>query len=460
MTVIWWIRRDVRLHDAAALHAALAHGPVVPVFILDNVLLKHTPLTKKDFMFEALRSLDGELHQRGARLTVLEGSPAEVLRQLCSAVGAEGVIAEEDYTPYARRRDQMVARAVGLELVPGQTMHHPAEVVKADGKPYLVYTPYCRQWKARLPGRMRLLPAPRHIQMLPHIPSDAIPETEPSRLFPATEAEAQRRLRTFISERISSYAADRDRMDLEGTSALSPYLHFGVLSMRTAVEAALDAAARATSEPAHRGAEAWLNELIWREFYIQILYHFPRVHSRPFKASLNEIAWRNDPSEFEAWKAGQTGVPVVDAAMRQLRETGWMHNRARMITASFLVKDLLIDWRWGERWFMDSLIDGDASANNGGWQWVAGTGTDAVSYFRVFNPVLQSRRFDPEGSYIRHWVAELRDVPVPAIHAPWEKGIVVPGYPSRPIMDHAAAIQRVRLAYETAKDHISSEGIS
>ncbi len=450
----------MRLQDAPALHSALANGPVVPVFILDNALLKHAPLTKKTFLLEALRSLDDELQQRGAHLIVREGRPADVLRQLCATVGAERVIAEEDYTPYAYRRDQQVARAVRLQLVPGQTIYHPAEIVKADGKPYIVFTPYGRQWKERLPERMQPLPVPRHIEMPPLVRSNAIPESEPDRLFPATQAEAQRRLDAFISERISSYSADRNRLDVEGTSALSPYLHFGLLSMRSVTHTALEAAVQATSEPARRGADAWLNELIWREFYIQILYHFPRVSNGPFRASLKEIAWRNEPSEFEAWKAGQTGIPVVDAAMRQLRETGWMHNRARMIAASFLVKDLLIDWQWGEHWFMDNLIDGDISANNGGWQWIAGTGTDAAPYFRVFNPVLQSRRFDPEGRYLRRWVPELRDIPAPAIHAPWEKGVIVPGYPSRPIVDHAAAVRRVRLAYETAKDHMSLEGIS
>jgi len=247
-------------------------------------------------------------------------------------------------------------------------------------------------------------------------------------------------------------------MDLEATSALSPYIRFGVLSMRTAVAAALLAQARASSEEARESAETWLNELIWREFYIQILHHFPDVSRGPFRGEYAGIQWRNRADEFERWKEGQTGVPVVDAGMRQLRRTGWMHNRARMITASYLVKDLLIDWRWGERWFMQNLLDGDASANNGGWQWTAGTGTDAAPYFRIFNPVLQGKRFDPKGDYVRRWVPELAHLPADAIHAPWERGLSGPGYPARPIQDHAAAIRQTRQAYGTARERARAKG--
>jgi deoxyribodipyrimidine photo-lyase len=223
-----------------------------------------------------------------------------------------------------------------------------------------------------------------------------------------------------------------------------------MISLRQAVHAA-----KQTSEVSKTsevlGSQIWLNELIWREFYIQILYHFPRVTHGAFNPAFTNIEWRNDELEFEAWKEGRTGVPIVDAGMRQLKETGWMHNRARMIVASFLVKDLLIDWRWGEKWFMENLLDGDLAANNGGWQWTAGTGTDAAPYFRVFNPVLQSRKFDPNGDYIRKWVPELRGLTRKEIHAPRESGIKVAGYPDQPIVDHGFAKERTLNAYKISK---------
>ncbi len=309
-----------------------------------------------------------------------------------------------------------------------------------------MYTPYSKAWKSLL-AEIHLLPAPATIPTPAGIRTEPLPPFTVSPGFPAGEAEALRRLDQFTQLPITNYSEDRNRMDLDGTSSLSPYFRFGMLSLRQAVHATFDVK-RSTSNV--KGAETWLNELIWREFYIQILYHFPHVAKTAFNPALANIPWRNEASEFEAWKRGETGVPVVDAAMRQLLSTGWMHNRARMIVASYLVKDLLIDWRWGEAWFMENLLDGDIAANNGGWQWTAGTGTDAAPYFRIFNPVLQTQKFDPNGDYIRKWVPELRELDAKDIHAPWEKGIKVKGYPARPIIERDK--ERTLRAYKLSKE--------
>jgi deoxyribodipyrimidine photo-lyase len=255
------------------------------------------------------------------------------------------------------------------------------------------------------------------------------------------------------------YAQHRNQLDLAGTSGLSPYLRFGMLSARQAVVAAHQAIAAAPNAQGRTGAETWLNELIWREFYNSIMAHFPRVRAGSFREHYNAIRWVNDPAAFAAWTQGRTGYPVVDAAMRELAQTGWMHNRARMIVASFLVKDLLVDWRWGERWFMQQLVDGDPAANNGGWQWTAGVGTDAAPYFRIFNPVLQGQKFDAPGQYIRRWVPELAYVPAKYIHTPWKMPAAVQqqagcrlgqDYP-HPLVDHRQARAATLTAYNEAR---------
>jgi deoxyribodipyrimidine photo-lyase len=460
MTSIWWIRRDVRLHDQPALSAAIAQGPVVPVFVLDPALLARTPTRRQGFLFLSLRALDAELRALGARLIVRTGSPVDILREIATEAKASVVFAEEDFTPYARARDAAVREMLDLRLVQGQCLHPPQSLLKSDGTPYVVYTPYARAWKRSMPSALTPVPTPAHIAMPEGIRSEALPDADGDALFPAGEMEAQRCLNRFLQEGVFRYSARRDRMDLDGTSSLSPYLRFGALSMRAAVAAVLEAQEAAPDEASRNGAETWLGELIWREFYIQILYHFPHVSRGPFRRDFARILWRDEQADFENWQNGTTGVPIVDAGMRQLRETGWMHNRARMITASYLVKDLLINWRRGESWFMDNLIDGDPPANNGGWQWTAGTGTDAAPYFRIFNPVLQGKKFDPEGNYVRRWVPELANVPSSSIHAPWEKGLEVPGYPRHPIVNHAEAVRRTRLAYESARDQAKTEGIS
>jgi deoxyribodipyrimidine photo-lyase len=282
--------------------------------------------------------------------------------------------------------------------------------------------------------------------------------SEPDRL-PAGEAEAQRRLKAFVSGRaapIFGYSESRNRMDADGTSQLSPYLRFGMLSPRHALAAASDRLASAPSAAARGGAETWINELIWREFFNAVLHHFPDVQRHAFRPSARDIVWETSPDAFQAWCEGRTGYPIIDAAMRQLTATGWMHNRARMIVGSFLVKDLLLDWRLGERYFMQQLVDRDPAANNGGWQWVAGTGADAAPYFRIFNPVAQGKKFDPDGAYVRRWVPEVRRVRPAYLHEPWtmdastqaESGCRIGrDYPS-PIVDHAQARARALSRYK------------
>jgi deoxyribodipyrimidine photo-lyase len=468
-TAIWWVRRDLRLTDNQALTAALTRANViVPVFVLDPQLLgsPYTGPKRLAFLLAGLRQLDTDLQARGSRLIIRRGDPAAELAALAGEIGEAAVFAEEDYSPYARRRDARVAEALALHLCGGLTIHPPQAVLKADGTPYTVFKPFRRAWKSLpLPAASDVQAAPGQLSPVPSLSSlpiptePALPPTSP---FPPGEAEAQRCLARFVDgddRAICHYAQGRDRLDLEGTSRLSPYLRFGMLSARQAVGSALRAIDAAVDDQERKGAETWLNELIWREFYVAILHHFPKVRQQSFRATLREIAWENDEATFAAWCQGLTGYPVVDAAMRQLAETGWMHNRARMIVASFLVKDLLIDWRWGERFFMQHLVDGDPAANNGGWQWTAGTGTDAAPYFRIFNPVLQGKKYDPEGAYVRRWLPELAQVPRRYIHAPWQMPanvqqqsgcIVGQDYPAT-IVDHAWARQRALAAFQSAR---------
>ncbi len=467
-TVIWWIRRDLRLADNQALHAALNDGRrVVPVFILDHKLLNspYAGRRRSAFLLAGLRSLESSLHERGGRLIVRSGDPRHELAALMGETGATAIFAEADFSPYARRRDERVKADLPLHLTAGLTVQGPETILKADGKPYTVFTPFSRAWKARpLPDRDQLLPSPARIDMPADIISLPIPNdagTAAISRFPAGETEALQRLEAFTAGEqppLFAYSQTRNRPDLDSTAQLSPYFRFGLLSARTAVVAALEGIERASNANDRESATAWLNELIWREFFTAILYHFPDVRRRNFRRQFDAIAWENDPDLFEAWSQGRTGYPFVDAAMRQLAEIGWMHNRTRMVVASFLVKHLLIDWRWGEKWFMQHLLDGDPAANNGGWQWAAGTGTDAAPYFRIFNPILQSKKFDPQGVYIRRWLPELARVPDTFIHEPWQMPSAVQrqagchigrDYPG-PIIDHAQARERALVAYQQA----------
>ncbi|WP_420643906.1 cryptochrome/photolyase family protein [Candidatus Leptofilum sp.] len=470
-TAVWWIRRDLRLADNQALAAAInAADQVVPLFIVDPFFEKSEYVGEKRraFLWAGLRQLDVDLRARSSRLILRYGRPQKVLAEIMAESGAEAIFAEEDFSSYARCRDSQLAEALPLTLTAGVVMHPPGTVLKPNGEPYIVFTPFKKKaWLERpLPKLSDLLPAPDQINTPAGIETEAMP-TEPqlpaSVPFKPGEAEAQRLLKEFAQNRIDRYAQDRNTVSLGGTSQLSPYLRFGMLSARQAVVTAVTCLQNATSKEARKGADTWLSELIWREFYVHILHHFPHVLHRSFRPEYDNIAWRNKEDEFEAWCNGRTGYPLVDAAMRQLTSSGWMHNRARMVVASFLVKDLLIDWRWGEKFFMQHLVDGDPAANNGGWQWTAGTGTDAAPYFRIFNPISQSKKFDSRGEYIRRWVPELADVPNDYIHQPWEMPPMVQksanckigeDYPE-PIVNHYEARDWTLEAYKEAREAAS-----
>lgn len=467
-TAIWWIRRDLRLTDNPALHSALAAAEeVIPLFILDPKLLDSSYVGSRRiaFMFDGLRAIDEDLRDRGSRLIVRRGVPAEVLQKFALETGACAIYAQQDYSPYAKARDARAEGDVRITYTGGLAIREPGSVLKADGDPYTVFTPYKKMWLS-FPSITRgdILPAPKFISTPSNIDSLKIPSETvgPKAIVQAGEAAAKARLRDFVSgssPKIYAYKADRDRPDLDGTSLLSPALRFGMLSPRLAALAAFEAVDNADTTEDRKGADTWLSELIWRDFYIGILGQFEHVRSGSFRPVYDQIQWRNDPDDFDAWCAGQTGYPFVDAAMRQLAEIGWMHNRARMVVASFLVKDLLIDWRWGERWFMQQLLDGDPASNNGGWQWSAGTGTDAAPYFRIFNPTLQSIKFDPDGKYIHKWVPELRNVTGKKLHEPSklsaadqkEAGCTIgEDYPNQ-IVNHSWARDRTLEAYKAVK---------
>ncbi|MFC4160593.1 cryptochrome/photolyase family protein [Chitinimonas lacunae] len=423
-----WLRRDLRLTDQAALHAALAASDrVLPVFIFDRAILDGLPRDDRrvDFLHRTLAALKAELNARGRDLLIRHAQASEAIPALAAEFGAQAVFVSRDYEPAAVARDQTVAarlEAAGIAFhgCKDQVIFERDEVLTASRQPFSVFTPYKNAWLKRLaPSHLLPYPSEQQLDRLLARPAEPMPTLaelgfEPTDLdalgIVAGPAGAAARLDDFL-RRIDDYAEARDFPAVKGVSYLSVHLRFGTLSIRQAVTLA--------QQHAGPGAAAWLNELIWREFYQQILHHRPDVVGQAFKAEYRALAFPNNEEWFRAWCEGRTGYPIVDAAMRQLNHSGYMHNRLRMVTASFLVKDLLIDWRWGERYFAEKLIDYDLAANNGGWQWAASTGCDAQPYFRIFNPLTQSRRFDPEGKFIRRYVPELAGLATDDLHAPW-----------------------------------------
>ena len=439
-TGIVWLRRDLRLRDNVALYEACRACDIVCLaYVLDPPLLANdrmgAPLVNA--FFGAIAGLRATLRREGSDLALFCGRFDEELSALAVRIGAQAVYFNEDYEPVAVERDREVAAALrerGIDVHPhlDHVYFGAGEIERAGGAPYKVFTPYKRHWLELLSVTPR--PPVPSLRALNGrlIPAAAIGETEPdpspesfgfatSGRYPqASESIALDRLKTFLRQDggIDAYRNAREYPSLDGTSQLSPHLRAGTIGIRTCVAGALER--RDESAGATRASiDTWIAELIWRDFYQMILKRFPHVAGSPFVAAAERIPWRAPGSEYEAWSHGRTGYPLVDAAMRQLNATGWMHNRLRMVVASFLTKNLLVDWRVGERYFERHLADADVAANNGGWQWAASTGTDAAPYFRMFNPVEQSRRFDAEGTFVKSMLPELANVPARFVHEPW-----------------------------------------
>jgi len=424
---IFWFRRDLRLNDNAGFYRALRSGEQVqPLFIFDSTILDRLS-SKSDarvqFIHDAISKLDEELKKYGSRLWVRHGKPIEVWKQLTEEKDIASVFTNRDYEPYALKRDKAVYRLLGEQSIPfkgfkDQVIFDKNEVLKKDGKPYTVFSPYAKVWRAQLTDYfLKSYPTEKYFSALSQSKRNKIPSLkeigfEKSSLpIPTTSVE---------DDLIRKYKEQRDIPGISGTSKLGIHLRFGTVSVRELAR---------RSQPL---SFTFLSELIWRDFYHMIIYHFPHAAKDSFKPKYDHIPWINDEKQFEAWCQGMTGYPMVDAGMRELNATGYMHNRVRMVTASFLTKHLLIDWRWGERYFADRLLDFDLAANNGGWQWAASSGCDAAPYFRIFNPELQFKRFDGDAKYVRKWVPEFG----------------TPAYP-RPIVEHKMARLRAIETYKT-----------
>jgi deoxyribodipyrimidine photo-lyase len=468
-TALIWFRRDLRTQDHAALYTALKSSRrVFCGFVFDTEILDKLPDRRDrrvEFIWHSIAELKQALEALGGGLIVRHGLARDEIPRLAAQLKAEAVFANHDYEPAAVARDRAVEEALTVQgmaflTCKDQVIFEKDEVLTLGGRPFSVYTPYKNAWMKKLqPFFLRPYPVDKYRAHLAVPPASPLPRLADLG-FKSTDllqlgwqpgmSGARRRFEAFKA-RMADYHEQRDYPALQGTSGLSPHLRFGTISVRELARAAyLDASA---------GAQTWLNELVWRDFYFMILHHHPRLVEHAFRQEYDGLKFPNDEKLFAAWCKARTGYPLVDAAMRQINRTGYMHNRLRMVTASFLVKDLLIDWRWGERYFADHLNDFDLAANNGGWQWAASTGCDAQPYFRIFNPVTQSQKFDPQGRFIREFVPELAGCDDKSIHAPWlmtpeqqqKAGVRIGRDYPLPVVDHAAARQRALALYKTAR---------
>lgn len=469
-TVLVWFRQDLRLADNPALEAGIRTGSVIPVYILDDEAAGEWKMggASRWWLHKSLEALARDLEARGSRLVLRRGKAGDALQDLIAQTAATHVFWNRQYEPWATSRDkalksQLKTNGIATESFNASLLVEPWDIRTGSGGPFKVFTPF---WKACLstfktPTQIPTpasIPAPvkwptseklKDWSLLPTRPNWAAPFTQH---WQPGEQGAEKRLAAFVQNAMSRYAEGRDRPDLPLTSRLSPHLHFGELSPNTVWHAAKSAAQAFHSE---RSADKFLAEIGWREFSYHLLFAFPDLPSRNFRQDFDRFPWLDDERGFKAWTRGRTGYPIVDAGMRELWTTGYMHNRVRMVAASFLVKHLLVHWRKGEAWFWDTLLDADLASNAASWQWVAGSGADAAPYFRIFNPILQGEKFDPEGEYVRRWVPELKACEPEHIHQPWRSpNFASFRYPA-PIVDHARARARALDNYKAVKqtDH-------
>lgn len=476
--ILVWFRRDLRLSDHAALSEAVASGrPVVPVFVFDEAAAGAWTLggASRWWLHHSLAAHAQAISEIGGRLVLRRGKTAEALLDLVEETGADAVFCSRGYEPWASAlerevRDELASKAVNLKRFAGQLLHDPDRLLTKAETPFKVYTPFWRQLASH-DGFGRPRSAPARIPLPKRVPkSDRLDDwgllpTRPDwagglrAAWTPGETAAKKRLSQFLSDAVQRYASARDRPDVAGTSRLSPHLAFGEISVRQCWWAATSRSGK--SGRGEKGIETFLKELAWREFSAHLLHHWPLFPDEPFREEFAAFPWRPDKTLLRAWQRGKTGYPIVDAGMRELWTTGYMHNRVRMITASFLIKHLLQPWQDGEAWFWDTLVDADLASNAANWQWVAGSGADAAPYFRIFNPIKQGETFDPEGHYVRRWVPELGKLPAAVIHAPWrasEDVLAVAGveightYPA-PLVDHSEARARALDALEMLKSN-------